>query len=51
VKDETGLPMPGVNIQVGGTTLGTISDVNGKYSIAVPNANVSLIFSFVGYNQ
>ena len=34
--------MPGVNIQVEYTR--NISDVNGKYSIAVPNANVTLIF-------
>lgn len=51
VKDETGQPMPGVNIQVKGTALGAITDVNGRYSISAPNANVTLVFSFVGYNQ
>ena len=51
VKDEAGQPMPGVNIQVEGTTLGSITDINGRYSISVPNANATLVFSFVGYNQ
>ncbi|NLA50183.1 MAG: hypothetical protein GX876_12080, partial [Bacteroidales bacterium] len=51
VIDESGQAMPGVNIQVEGTTLGTISDINGKYSISVPDANATLVFSFVGYNE
>jgi TonB-linked SusC/RagA family outer membrane protein len=51
ILDENGNPMPGVNIQVEGTTLGVISDVNGKYSISVPRTDAVLIFSFVGYNE
>src|SRR5512145_682353 len=51
VKDETGQPMPGVNIQIEGTTSGTTTDVSGKYSINVPNANSVLIFSFIGYDE
>ncbi|MDP2856077.1 MAG: SusC/RagA family TonB-linked outer membrane protein [bacterium] len=50
VTDENGSPMPGVNIQVEGTTFGTISDASGKYSINIPNDNAVLIFSFIGYN-
>ena len=45
VKDEDGTPMPGVNIVVDGTTIGVITDVNGKYSINSPrqkNAVLSL---------
>ncbi len=49
VIDETGNSMPGVNIQVEGTTLGVISDANGEYSIKIPNDNVILVFSFLGY--
>ncbi|MFA5818520.1 MAG: SusC/RagA family TonB-linked outer membrane protein [Bacteroidales bacterium] len=42
--------MAGVNIQVKGTTIGTISDVNGKYSIpSAVDQNAILIFSFIGY--
>ena len=50
ITDESGNPLPGVNIQVEGTTLGAISDVNGKYTINVPTDNVVLNFSFIGYN-
>lgn len=45
----TGEPIPGVNISVQGTTLGTISDASGNYSIQVPAATATLVFSFVGY--
>jgi TonB-dependent starch-binding outer membrane protein SusC len=50
VTDENGNPLPGVNVQVEGTTLGAISDVNGKYAITSPNRDASLIFTFVGYS-
>lgn len=43
-------PLPGVNISVEGTTRGTTTDFNGKYSIEVPEPNAVLVFSFVGYN-
>jgi len=45
----TGEAMPGVNIQVQGTSLGTITDVDGKYTLSVPNRDAVLIFSFIGY--
>lgn len=38
VKDETGITLPSVSIKLKGTTKGTITDVNGKYSIDVPSA-------------
>ncbi len=43
-------PLPGVNITVEGTTLGTVSDASGKYSIDLPSTNAVLLYSFVGYN-
>ncbi|WP_276369750.1 SusC/RagA family TonB-linked outer membrane protein [Chryseolinea sp. H1M3-3] len=46
-EDEA--PLPGVNILVKGTSNGTISDADGKFSIAVPSEESILIFSFVGY--
>jgi TonB-linked SusC/RagA family outer membrane protein len=49
VVDETGESLPGVNISIKGTTTGVISDVNGKYSIAIPDGNVVLAFSFIGF--
>src|ERR1035437_7978266 len=46
----SGQAMAGVNIQVKGTTIGTISDINGKYSIpSVADKNAILVFSFIGY--
>ena len=47
---QTGEVMPGVNILVKGSTIGTISDANGKYSLTIPDKNVVLVFSFIGYN-
>ena len=49
VTDETGNPLPGVNIQVEGTTIGTLTDASGKYSINIPNDNAVLVYSFIGY--
>jgi len=45
---DDGQPIPGVSIIVKGTTIGTITDTNGKYSLAVPQDATDLIFSFVG---
>ena len=49
VTDNTGAPVPGVNVVVVGTTTGAISDSNGNYSIMVPDGSAILQFSFVGY--
>lgn len=46
---EKGDGLPGVSIAIKGTHRGTTTDVNGNYSITVPNENSTLIFSFVGY--
>jgi len=46
---NTGEPVIGANIQVKGTTLGAISNIEGKFSISVPSNNATLIFSFIGY--
>ncbi|WP_299009027.1 MG2 domain-containing protein [uncultured Tenacibaculum sp.] len=46
VQDETG-PLPGVTVLVKGTSFGTETDFDGKYSIKVKNGDV-LVFSFVG---
>ncbi|MBG0858709.1 MAG: TonB-dependent receptor [Bacteroidales bacterium] len=46
---STGQGMPGVNILVQGTTVGAITDVNGKYSIPNVDRNANLVFSFIGY--
>ena len=40
--------LPGVSIVVKGTTSGTITDINGKYSLSVPAYAKTLLFTFVG---
>jgi len=49
VTDINGETLPGVNVVVKGTTIGTITDANGKYTINVPGADGVLSFSFIGY--
>ena len=49
VTDETKETVIGANVTVKGTTIGTITDVNGKYSIEVPDQKSILVFSFIGY--
>ncbi len=48
VTDSSGAPLPGVSVVVKGTTAGTISDADGKYTISNVQANATLQFSFVG---
>ncbi len=50
VTDEsTNEPLPGVNVTIEGTTLGVVTDFDGKFSLNVPTANAVVVFSFVGY--
>ncbi len=42
-----GAPIPGVNIVIKGTTRGTVSDIDGRYSISAPIGS-TLVFSFIG---
>ena len=50
VSDDAGEPMPGVSVFVRGTNTGVITDVNGKFTITVPNAEAVLVFSFMGFH-
>ena len=43
-----GLSIPGVSVMVKGTTVGTTTDLNGRYSLNIPENGKNLIFSFVG---
>ena len=51
VVDALNEGMPGVNVQVKGTTNGTITNIDGKFSISVPNSKSVLIFTFIGYSK
>ncbi len=51
VVDEDGKPMVGVSVYIKGTTVGTITDNDGNYSLDVPDENEIIIFSFVGYES
>ena len=48
VTDASGGPLPGVTVVIKGTTLGTVTDLDGKYSLSAISADAILQFSFVG---
>ena len=48
VSDSDGLPLPGVSIIVKGTTIGTVTDARGNFSLSIPADAETLQFSFVG---
>ena len=49
VQDEQGEPLVGVSVAVKGTTTGTVTDINGGYTLKVTNPNATLFFSFIGF--
>jgi TonB-linked SusC/RagA family outer membrane protein len=49
VSTESEGPAPGVNVLIQGTMIGTITDLNGAYTIKVPNPEAVLVFSYIGY--
>ena len=50
VLDSNNEPLPGVNVVQTGTTNGTITDLDGKYTLSVPS-DATLTFSYIGYNN
>lgn len=51
ITNDAGESIPGVTVRVAGTSTGTTSDAQGRYTIRVPASNSSLIFTFLGYNS
>lgn len=51
ILDETGEPILGANVLVKGTSVGTISNGDGVFSLAVPHQNATLVISFIGYRN
>jgi len=51
VKDTGGQPMSGVTVVVKGTSAGTLTGIDGKYSLPVPAGATALRFSFIGFTN
>lgn len=49
IDSESGEPLAGVTVQIKGTTIGTLTGVDGSYEINVPGSESVLVFSFIGY--
>ncbi|WP_286472389.1 TonB-dependent receptor [Parabacteroides goldsteinii] len=49
VTDESGLSVIGANVFIKGTTVGTITDMEGNFSLEVPSDNDILVISYIGY--
>lgn len=48
VTDENNDPLPGASIRVAGTTIGTVSDIDGRYSLTLPNGRKTIEAAYVG---
>lgn len=48
VTDEKGVPLPGVTVRLAGTTVGTATDVDGKFRLVLPADTATLVVSFIG---
>jgi len=46
---DTGDPIPGANVVVKGTASGSVTDIDGKYSVSISDEDAVLVFSFVGF--
>src|SRR5687768_9451886 len=51
VLEENGTPLPGVNVIVKGTSVGTTTDSEGAFALDVPGQDAVLVFSFIGYES
>lgn len=49
IRSDDGSALPGVNIVIKGSSAGTVSDTDGKYTINVPSSATTLVFSFIGF--
>ena len=48
---KTGDPIPGVSVLVKGTTLGSLTDLEGKFRVTIPEKSATLVISFIGYEK
>ena len=50
-SSDDGSSLPGVNIVLKGTTIGTVSDIDGNYQISIPQGGGTLVYSFIGMKE
>jgi TonB-linked SusC/RagA family outer membrane protein len=50
IVDDTGLALIGANVLIENSTLGTITDIDGNFSLEVPNDATALVVSYTGYS-
>jgi len=48
VKDDKGITLPGVSVIVKGTTIGTVTNIEGFYTLEIPESATTLVFSYIG---
>ena len=51
VLDKSGIPITGVSVAVKGTKIGTVTDIDGKFTLTVPSNVSNLVFTFIGMKQ
>lgn len=51
VLDKSGIPITGVSVAVKGTKVGTVTDIDGKFTLTVPSNVSNLVFTFIGMKQ
>lgn len=51
VVDDDGAPIPGVNVVIKETNISTVTDIEGNYTITLPDPKSRLIFSFIGFTE
>lgn len=51
VVSNKGEPLTGVTVQVKGTNRGTLTDIQGNYSLSIPDSNAVITFNFIGYEK
>ncbi len=51
VTSDAGVMLPGASVSIKGTATGTITDMDGNYSLTVPGPDAVLVFSFIGYTN
>ncbi|MDB5147950.1 MAG: SusC/RagA family TonB-linked outer membrane protein, partial [Mucilaginibacter sp.] len=51
IEKRSGDPLPGATVAIKGSTNGTVTDINGKYVLQIPQGGATLVVSFIGMNK